>query len=230
MKIEVLFPEICNLFGDLFNMNYLKLCIPEAEYINTSLTDEPAFVTDNVQMIYLGPMTERMQETLIEKLMPHRERLVELIESGTVFLLTGNACEIFGRYIQNEDGSKIEGLDILKMYAKRDMMNRHNSKFLGKFEDATITGFKVQFTMNYPDSEEHGFVLKEKGIGMNEASEYEGYRYKNLFVTYLVGPILVMNPEFTKKVLALLGIQDRELAFEAAVSEAHKKRVLEFYE
>ena len=30
MKIEILFPEYCNLFGDLGNMMYLKACMPEA--------------------------------------------------------------------------------------------------------------------------------------------------------------------------------------------------------
>lgn len=33
MKIEILFPEYCNLFGDLGNMMYLKACMPEAEFI-----------------------------------------------------------------------------------------------------------------------------------------------------------------------------------------------------
>ena len=31
MKIEILFPEYCNLFGDYGNMMYLKACLPDAE-------------------------------------------------------------------------------------------------------------------------------------------------------------------------------------------------------
>ena len=65
MKIEVLFPEVCNLYGDLQNMNYLKKCLPEAEFINTSLGEEPAFVTGKIDFIYLGPMTEKTQEDLV---------------------------------------------------------------------------------------------------------------------------------------------------------------------
>ena len=30
MKIEVLFPEFCNLFGDAYNMVYLEKTLPEA--------------------------------------------------------------------------------------------------------------------------------------------------------------------------------------------------------
>ena len=36
MKIEILFPEFCNLFGDMYNMKYLKMCIPDAEFIETA--------------------------------------------------------------------------------------------------------------------------------------------------------------------------------------------------
>ena len=31
MRIEVLFPERCNLYGDLSNVEYLKRCLPQAD-------------------------------------------------------------------------------------------------------------------------------------------------------------------------------------------------------
>ena len=34
MKIEVLFPEICNLCGDLMNVRYLQQSCPEIEVID----------------------------------------------------------------------------------------------------------------------------------------------------------------------------------------------------
>ena len=127
MKIETLFPEFCNLFGDISNIKYLKKCLPEAEFIDSPIDQEPAFVKEDVNLIYLGPMTERTQEKVINKLQPYKERIIELINKGTVFLFTGNALEVLGKYIENEDGSKIEGLGIFDVYAKRDMMHRHNS-------------------------------------------------------------------------------------------------------
>lgn len=110
MKIEILFPESCNLYGDTSNMKYLKKCLPNEEYIETWLEAEPAFVSQDVDFIYMGAMTERMQERVIQKLLPYKERIKELIEKNVVFLLTGNAIEVLGKYIENEDGSKIEGL------------------------------------------------------------------------------------------------------------------------
>jgi len=110
MKIEILFPEFCNLFGDIYNMKYLKMCLPEAEYIETALDEEPAFKNEDVNLIYMGPMTEKTQEKVIEKLKPYKKRIEELIKKGVVFLFTGNSLEVLGKYIENEDSSKIEGL------------------------------------------------------------------------------------------------------------------------
>lgn len=118
MKIEILFPEFCNLYGDMFNMKYLKKCLPEAEFIETALEEEPTFVKENVNLIYLGPMTEKTQEKVISKLLPYKERIIELIGKNTVFLFTGNAVEVLGKYIENEDGTRIEGLGIFDVYAK----------------------------------------------------------------------------------------------------------------
>lgn len=227
MRIEVLFPKQCNLFGDLSNMTYLRACLPQAEFVETALDEEPGFVTQPTEFIYIGPMTERTQEKVIEKLLPYAERIQELIDSGTVFLATGNAMEVFGEAIENEDGSVVPGLGLFPMRAKRDMMHRHNSVFMGTFADMTLMGFKTQFTMNYPIDESHGFVQVQKGIGMNQMSKLEGYRENNFFGTYLIGPILILNPPFTKKLLGLMGAEEN-LAFAEEVTSAYEKRLADF--
>lgn len=228
MKIEILFPEQCNLYGDLKNMDYLRMCLPNAEFIETALSQEPAFVKEDVSFIYMGPTTERVQEKIIKLFMPHKARLKSLIEKGTIFLFTGNALEIMGSYIENEDGSKVEALGIFDCYAKRNMMKRHNSIYRGGFEDTTILGFKTQFTFSYPGDGVTGFITNQKGTGMNKKCKFEGIHYRNFFGTYLVGPIMIMNPEFTKKLLDILG--EGSLALEKEVMEAYKKRLTDFLE
>ena len=100
------------------------------------------------------------------------------MEKDTVFLFTGNALEVLGDYIENEDGSKINGLGIFPVHSKRDMMHRHNSYFIGEFEDIKIVGFKSQFTMMYGDNSENYFAKVEKGIGLNKESKLEGNKEK----------------------------------------------------
>ena len=226
MKIEILFPEFCNLYGDMYNMKYLKMCIPEAEFIETALEEEPKFVKEDVNLIYLGPMTENTQEKVIKKLLPYKERIIELIEKNVVFLFTGNALEILGKYIENEDESKIEGLGIFDVYAKRDMMHRHNSYLIGKYEDIEIIGFKSQFTMMYGNNLETPFIEVEKGIGINKQSKIEGIKKNNFIGTYLIGPMLILNPLFTQKLLKMLG-EEKEVALKEDTMAAYNERIKE---
>ncbi len=227
MRIEVLFPEYCCLFGDLFNVKYLQLCLPEAERLDTSLRDQPRLEPGG--LVYMGPMSERTQEKVIKKLLPYRDRLKELIEGGTVFLLTGNALETLGSYILREDGSKLQGLGLLPIYAKQDLMHRHNSVFLGDWEGQEVTGFKSQFTMAWPEEGAKGLFRVKKGVGLNKKCPYEGLRVNNLFATYLQGPILPLNPCFTKSVMAAMGAPDTEPAFYKEVQAAYQARVADFY-
>ena len=230
MKIEILFPEFCNLFGDTYNMISLEKTLPGAEFIRTPIGGAVRFTEEPVDLVYMGPMTERMQERVIEKLRPLKAKIQAAIDRGTVFLFTGNALEVFGDYIENEDGSRIECLGLYRLFAKRDMMHRHNSDFEGTFEGETVMGFKTQFTMAYTPDESLGLFKKVKGVGLNRKAAWEGIRLHNFFGTYLVGPILVMNPPFTKYLLRLLGAGDVPLAFEKENMEAYAQRKKDFAE
>lgn len=229
MKIELLFPDLCNLFGDNANPRYLRKCLPDAEFIETDLSQVPAFVEQNdINLIYMGPMTESMQEKVINKLREYKERIQELIQKGTCFLMTGNSLEVFGEFIENEDGSRIEGLGLYQTHAKRDMMNRFNGLMLGEFQDIPIVGFKSQFAQSYGENQENYFVKVTRGPGINKDSSYEGIKMNNFIATYVLGPILILNPLFTKYLLKQMGVEEPKLAFEEAVMAAYEQRLKEF--
>lgn len=228
MKIEILFPEFCNLYGDSCNVTYLKQSLPEAEFIYTSYEQEPAFVSQEVQFIYMGTMTESAQEAVIQKLKVYKKQIEKSIENHVVWLVTGNAIEVFGEYIEKEDGTRIEGVSLFPVHAKRDMMHRHNSLFLGKIEDIEVIGFKSQFSMLYGNNEENYFLEVEKGIGICPKSKLEGIRKHNFFATYVLGPILIVNPKFTKWLLQKAGIENPELAYEEDAMKAYEIRYKEF--
>lgn len=228
MKLEVLYPQICNLYGDTFNIRYLTSCTSQIEVINTALTETPYFASNDVSMIYLGAMSEHSQELVINALMPYKERISTLIDNGTVFLCTGNSSEIFGKYIETDEGEKIEGLGLFDVYSVRRMMQRHNSQFTGKFEDITVVGFKSQFSMMYGDNNDSYFLKCEKGIGINPDSKLEGIRRSNFFGTYLIGPLLILNPELTRYFLELIGSDDYKLKYSEELKSAYTKRLDEF--
>ena len=118
MKIEILYPEMSNIYGDYGNIMFLKKCLPDAEFVETELHSEPAFVKQDINLVYLGSMTEKAQEIIIRSLKPYKDKLNEYIQTGKAILFTGNSLEILGKYIENDDETKIEGLGILDIYSK----------------------------------------------------------------------------------------------------------------
>ena len=230
MRVEVLFPEICNLSGDGMNIRYLRQCCPALEIVETGLKDRPAFPDGPVDLVYLGTATERGLELMVEALRPHREALLSRIDAGGLVLVTGNALDALGQYVTGDDGWRLDGLGILDTHAEYHMMDRHNSFFLGRFEDMDVVGFKSLFGHTYgaDDGVEPLFTV-EKGVGRYPGAAVEGFRRNNLLATYLTGPLLVLNPPLTKWLLRQMGAPDT-LAFEADAMENYRKRVAEFRE
>lgn len=235
MKIEILFPEICNLYGELENIRYLEKSCSDIELTETHINDEPLFASEEPELIYMGTLTERSQLIAIEKLLPYKERIVQLMEKGVNFLITGNAIEIFGRRIEDVDGTVVDCLGLFNTVAKRDMMNRFNSLYLGDFSgddcgEMKIVGFKSQFTHSYweGEAEAQPLFLTDRGAGLNPDVKGEGLRRNNFMATYIIGPLLVLNPPFAKYILKLCGVKEPALIFEEAAEEAYEARVAEY--
>ena len=228
MIIEILFGEACNLHGDGQNVTYLQACLPDAKFVFTTLTQEPYFVSNRPDMIYLGAMSESIQRRVIDKLMPHRARLQELIDDNVLFLATGNAGDIFCKQIDyvTEDLS-VEGLNFFDNIAKVDLFKRYNGKILGSFEGMEIVGFKSQFSMIEGDNSAHYFFEAQRGIGNNPNTNLEGLKKNNLICTQILGPILPNNPPLTKYFLKQLG-HDGDPAYFQAAQDAYFQRLSEF--
>lgn len=230
MIIEILFSEACNLHGDDQNITYLQASLPNAEFVFTPLTEQPYFVENQPDMIYLGSMSESIQRRVIDKLMPFRSRLQELVEGGILFLATGNAGDIFCKqidYITEE--LSVDGLHFFDNIAKVDLFKRYNGKILGEFEGIEIVGFKSQFSMIEGDNSSHYFFKAQRGIGINPNTALEGLKENNLICTQILGPILPNNPLLTQYFMRLLGV-DGEPAFFEAAHDAYVQRLSEFYD
>ncbi len=228
MTIEILYGEVCNLFGDSGNISYLKASLPEAVWINTELNDTPYFVQHDVDMIYLGSGTENIQKRVIEKLMPFKDRIKELIAAGKIILVTGNMTDILCRTIDYGNGEKTDAMGLVPLDVKVEFNNRHNSLFLGKFQDMDIVGFNSRFSHAYGDISGMEFMKVERGIGINRETMSDGIRINNLYATQTIGPLLPLNPPFTKYIMGILGAESTEPAFWEASMEAYNQRLGEY--
>lgn len=228
MVIEILFNEVCGLYGDSQNTTYLQATLPDATFIHTKLTEEPYFVQNAPDMILIGSMSENTQRRVIEKLMPLKERIEQLIEKGTVILATGNAGEVFCRHIDYvTEKMTAEGLGIFDLDVKTNLFDRYNGKVLGEFEDLQIVGFRSQFSFLYGSNQDNYFVKCIRGDGINRKSNLEGMRKGNLICTQILGPILPLNPYFCEYLIRLTG-NEAPAAYRDAAIAAYEQRIKEF--
>ena len=224
MKIEILYPEVANLYGDLSNINYLASCDSSIEIVNTNLNDVPRFVNEDIALVYMGTTTESGQELIRDALKPYVNDLKKRIEDNKVILFTGNSIEILSEYIEVED-KKIEMLGLYPFHAIRDMNKRYNSLWLGEFMDMKLVGFKSQFSHLYGDNSNNYLFKTIRGDGINLENKLEGIKDHNLYATYIIAPLLVNNPDFCKYILKTMGVKNPKLKCEEVAYESYNQRL-----
>lgn len=228
MVVEILFNEVCNNYGDGQNVKYLQATLPDAEFVFTSLLDEPYFLKEKPDILYIGAMSENIQRRVIEKLLPHKGRIAELIDAGTPILATGNAGEIFCKRIDYvTEKLSVDGLGIFDLTVKTDWFNRYHAKILGKMDDISIVGFRAQFSFLYGDNTNGYFIECQRGVGINPSSKLEGWRRNNLICTQIIGPILPLNPLFCEYFIGLTGTRV-SAAYRDEAMRAYEQRLKEF--
>ncbi len=227
--IEVLYPEYNNLYGDRGNAEYLKkkltLAGYDAQIVETSLFDEPKFISEQVDVLLIGPCQEKHQLIEIERLKNYRDDLKKRIGNGGVILATGNAFEIFGDYIEDAKGEKHDCLKLFPYYAKQFSRLRYNDCSVGEFDGMQIAGFKNLLSHSYGENP-CPFLTMKTGVGMNKETKVEGVHKNNLFATYHTGPLLPLNPLFTDYLIRLVDSEyvGVELKYE---TKAHESRIKE---
>lgn len=229
MKIEILYPELCCLYGDKGNTLFLQKCLPDAEFIFTQLNDKPAFIGGDVDLCCMYSMSEQSQELILDRWMQWKDEITAAIcNDCTFFLFLGNSMELLGTHIQREDGSSVNCMGIFEIHAKRHAPNRFNTLIQATFEGITLLGYTSRFSDTYGISEDLSMCSVEIGTGSCPESNLEGIRTGNLLGTYMLGPILVANPDFAKWLFTRLGAAVTTLPYEEALYKAYDTKRKEF--
>lgn len=212
-KIEILLPEIANLYGELGTIHYLQQAFKDEDVTMTHFNEAFRFVNEDVDFIYMGALSEKWQEPVIEKLRPHKARLCELIEKNTLFVMIATAFELFGSYILRGD-KKIEGLGVFDFHTIQDFSRRYNQRMILELGAATIVATKTQFSRVYDIPEEMAWMKPLLGEGTYPHLTGDGLKYRNFRGTHLTGPLMLQNPYILRWIYDILGIQDKPLYYD----------------
>ena len=176
-------------------------------------------INDNIDfnildMIYIGSGSEEKTILALNHLMQYSKQIKDAFDSGKFFLITGNAIEMFGKYIIDLSDIKTKALGILDYYAV------HGKRTVG---DVCL---KTEFS----DEKIIGFVNHQGALYINEEKIDRHFIYENNFLaTYVLGPLLARNPHLTKKIIKrLLLYKDSEYSIKPFDIDIEEKAYVEF--
>ena len=174
-------------------------------------------------------MSEKSQELILNRLFQWKDEVTSACKEGkTLFLFLGNAMELLGQYIQREDGSKVEALGVFDTHTVRHAPNRFNTLIQATFQDMTLLGYTSRFADTFGITEDMALCKVSIGSGSDPKSKLEGILSGRVIATYLLGPLLVANPDFSKWLMVQLGVENPALPFEDALYLAYETKRKEF--
>lgn len=201
IKIAHLYYDLMNLYGDNGNLKALKLQLDSQE-VKTKiefLTIGDKIDFSKYDFIYIGPGTEHNQKLVLKDLLKYKKQIQDAINNNKFFLITGNAFDLFGKYIVEENEKKLKTLNIFKFYTINENFRLVDETIaIEQGSKDWILGFQNQGSTMH-DLDNPWFEIT-KGIGSYPNSKTEGLHYNNFYGTYLIGPILVRNPKLLKNI------------------------------
>lgn len=209
LNIAWVYPDILNLHGDRGNMMAIEK-IASAMGIDANITkvnygDNIDF--DNTDLVFMGAGQLRDMENVLKNMNAYKEAFKSYVENGGYVLAIGSTGIALGNTLTLDSKDTIKGLGILDITAKelcRTKMPYVTKEVYGddiwwKYNDMEIIGcqiHRVDYTLG--DVEPLGEVIYGYG---NDLGGHEGARYKNVFLTNTVGPLLAANPWFGAELL-----------------------------
>lgn len=230
IRINYICPELCHFYGDAGNLRYIEkkaqMMGNTVEIIESSQFDVPLFAGEGCDLVYIGATTEEYVFDVAKYLIRYRQALINYIENGGYVLATGNTLECFYETITRDDGKVFDGLKMFPLHAVQYYGKRHSYNVIAKYNDEiTVAGYKNLCSDTTEKNYDNYLFKIIREAGKNVENMCEGIHYKNLFATYLLGPVLLQNPLFSDEILRGLFGEDFRLVRIPFENEAYEKRV-----
>ncbi|MBO8138630.1 MAG: glutamine amidotransferase [Desulfotomaculum sp.] len=202
-----LYPDLLNLYGDRGNvLAFLQRCRWRGIPVKLSEIKMGESIDFNqVDFLFLGGGSDREQNLMAAELEKHRDKLKEAVENGLVILSICGGYQLLGKFYRTINGEEIPGLGILDYYTvagEERLIGNVTIEIELDGKTVKATGFENHGGRTYLGNiKPLGRVLA--GYGNNGRDGTEGARYKNVFCSYLHGPLLPKNPEITDHLIKL---------------------------
>lgn len=189
IRVAHLYYDLMNLYGEIGNLKVIEYQLKKQK-INViidklSLNDKIEF--EKYDLIYMGSGTKKSTLLVLEDLKKYKQQVKEYIENNKFMLVTGNSINVFSKKIGDTEALNIFDFNI----------SYSNARLVGDVILDNIIGFQNRDTL-----------IENNNNPIFNNSEI-GIHYKNFYGTYIIGPLLIRNPNFSQKFIKSLIISKK---------------------
>jgi len=203
LYIAHLYPSLMSVAADRGNLFAIqKRC--QWRGINTEVTQvfvkqTPDFTQYDLILFHGG--ADREMELASRDIQGKSASLHEAVETGSVFLGVCAGYQLLGYSYKDSHGLELKGIGILDLYTEasttRFMTHMALECTFPETGTQTLVGYENHSGRTYLGEKVQPLGKVIAGWGNNGKDGYEGAVYKNVFGTYLHGPLLPKNAWFT---------------------------------
>lgn len=213
IRVAHLYYDLMNLYGEIGNLKVIEYQLKKQK-INViidklSLNDKIEF--EKYDLIYIGSGTKKSTLLVLEDLKKYKQQVKEYIENNKFMLVTGNSINVFSKKIGDTEALNIFDFNI----------SYSNARLVGDVILDNIIGFQNRDTL-----------IENNNNPIFNNSEI-GIHYKNFYGTYIIGPLLIRNPNFSKKFIKNLIISKKNdfkfRKFDFEIDKKASKSYVEIY-
>lgn len=205
VKIVHLYPKEMNLYGDFGNILSLKKrCEDRGIGVEVVQVD----IGENIQdadIYFLGGGQDAQQVDVSRELLKQKAFLTSKRDEHKVFLGICGGFQLFCNFYKAQNGEELRGLGLLDAYTLAG-----EKRLIGNIlcevdflTPSSLVGFENHAGQTFLLNDTKPLAKVRRGYGNNSKEKLEGARYKNVFGTYLHGPVLPKNPHFADCLIEL---------------------------
>jgi lipid II isoglutaminyl synthase (glutamine-hydrolysing) len=209
LRVLALYPEQMNIYADRGNILFLQRRCEWRGITFSYAASEPGEPVDPGEhdLIYIGGGQDRDQQMVASDMVAtKRDGLAAAVEDGAVVLAVCGGYQLLGHSYQLEH-ERIAGLGIADLETVRE----EGPRLIGNVaievemdgETLTVAGFENHGGRTYLGESATPLGKVLKGHGNNGKDGFEGVRLRNVFGTYLHGPLLPKNSALADRLIAL---------------------------
>lgn len=204
IKIAHLYPKEMNIYGDTGNVLVLARRLEwrgiGVEVVQVGLGEK---LPDDTDIIVSGGGQDKGQLDVEADLQVKKAQLRSMADAGVTMLLICGTYQLFGHRFVTSKSNEIKGVGILDIETFAGEQRLIGNVSI-ETDYGTLTGYENHsgetFLNKQGDVEPLGLVVL--GEGNNTTDKSEGAVRKNVFGTYMHGPLLPKNPAFADELLS----------------------------